>query len=1054
MSVRFLKIVLLWLVVAFPAYGQFYEMTRYADDNGLPSRIVRDVDQDAQGYLWVAGNNGLYKFDGQQFHAYYSVLNDTTGLRDNKINTLVAARDGRIWIATPKGLHVLKGETITYVELTPNASDVQNHIIELFEDRKGNIWVGSYNGLFVIEEEGGKVIHLNLLHKELLNEKAIWGLSEDKHGRIWVARARNRPLLIDPETYSVKELAFKIEGAFLEKDINAFNYIEYNDSLILVSAGSGILKGRLANDSTFHIQKFKDENGGVVGDHFMYQTIVDSEGTVWGSTWRNYLKKYQVENGNLVEQEVNSKNGFLGMTPFARSVYEDSQKNIWIPNSNGLYKLSETQNMISVFPPGHLEGCSEETYSIYGITEDDGGHLWTSTPYNLYRFNKEEILENRCPTNYLHFTDPQLHLARDIFIDSSNRLWISGQNGLSIAQLDENYEPGPFAHFSGGDGLPHNWSNAILEETPNKFWLGNYHRLIKMEFPNGDFRNPISTVYDSSREREDALVNSYVMALEKDKNGALWIGTFSGLSRLISEEGEGTFENYISAFGQADQLSNNAIKNIFSDSKGRLWIGTQTGLNLYLEETNNFKQFGRKEGLPSEYILGIDEDSEGRLRIATTSGLFTAIYNQSMQSFVHIEYITARDGLADNITNKNALYIDADDNVFVGSSKGLSVLSNTETSVEARPFNLGLTTLEGIQKKGQGFVSIKHRIENEVIELSYFENSIQLGYAVLDFTGPSFNQYRHKFLPISEDWIETGKKSELNYYNLSPGEYELILDGSNNQGVWSNTPLHLKVVVHPPFWKSGWAMALYVLLLLGVVRLFYILRIRKRVRELEQETRLEKALVREREQLRNENAADFHDELGSKVTKISMFLTLAERTLNEQKDPSNWFGKMRENIKDLSGSFRDLLWVIDPHKDSLSDAFLRLKDFGEDLFSSTQAHYSTSGYSEGLEETMLDPQTKKQVVLIFKEAMHNCAKYSDSTLVELTVENMDGYASIRLKDNGKGFNVHRQSKGRGLTNMKNRSDKIGGSLSIVSGEQGTVVVLNQIPHLREGINDK
>ena len=232
------------------------------------------------------------------------------------------------------------------------------------------------------------------------------------------------------------------------------------------------------------------------------------------------------------------------------------------------------------------------------------------------------------------------------------------------------------------------------------------------------------------------------------------------------------------------------------------------------------------------------------------------------------------------------------------------------------------------------------------------------------------------------------------------------------------------------------------------------MRIRKRVRELEQETRLEKALVREREQLRNENAADFHDELGSKVTKISMFLTLAERTLDEHKDPSNWFGKMRENIKDLSGSFRDLLWVIDPHKDSLSDAFLRLKDFGEDLFSSTKAHYSTSGYSEGLEETMLDPQTKKQVVLIFKEAMHNCAKYSESTLVELTVENLDGYASIRLKDNGKGFNVHRQSKGRGLTNMKNRSDKIGGNLSIVSGEQGTVVVLNQIPHLREDKNGK
>ena len=217
MNTRYSLMVLLALV-AFPALGQFYEVTRYADDNGLPSRIVRDVAQDPQGYLWVAGNNGLYKFDGQQFHAHYSILNDTTGLRDNKINTLVAAKDGRIWIATPKGLHVMEGETITYVELTPNASDVQNHIIELFEDSKGNIWVGSYNGLFVIEKNDNKIVSLNINNDELLNEKPIWGVSEDKSGRIWVARSRNPPLIVDPKTYNLKELVFKIEGEFEEED--------------------------------------------------------------------------------------------------------------------------------------------------------------------------------------------------------------------------------------------------------------------------------------------------------------------------------------------------------------------------------------------------------------------------------------------------------------------------------------------------------------------------------------------------------------------------------------------------------------------------------------------------------------------------------------------------------------------------------------------------------------------------------------------------------------------------------------------------------------------
>jgi len=1039
----------IFLLIETPIFGQFYEVTRYADNNGLPSRMVRDIDQDSKGYLWVAGNNGLYKFDGHQFHAFYSILNDTTGLRDNRINTVLASSDGRVWVATPKGLHVLENDVIQYVALLPDVSEDAMHVTDLFEDSSQNIWISSYGGFFVIEKETGNVRDFSNQIPGFPEYRAIWGITEDSQGKIWVARGSKPPLVSTKGSFTFKEMSFSTSDSTITiAKINPFKYLEYSDNRMLISAGSGLLTGVVEGDSTLTVSRFYDRDSNVMADDFLYNTMIDSDRNIWTATWDNRFKKYQLVDNTLIQQEVISKNGLMGMSGFVRSIYEDSQKNIWLANTNGLFKLSESQSKITIFPPTHVDNCLENI-SVYGLAEDSGGNLWVNTPTHLYRFNKQDILTNKCPTNYLQFEKKSLTSARTVFVDSQNRLWVSGKEGLNIAQLDENYEPGPFLTITKEMGMPHKWSNQIVEVEENSFWVGNYIRLTHIEFPNGGIKNTIVTSYNSDSERTDALVNSYTIQLETDTNGDLWIGTFSGLSRLISSEGEGTFKNYESAFGEADQLSNNAIKNIFKDSKDRLWIGTQTGLNLYNEVTDNFLQFGRKEGLPSEYILGIAEDSKGYLWIATTHGLLKGIYNESMEGFVHVEYFTDRDGLADNITNVNALYIDDNDHVFIGSSQGLSFLNNAEITIEARPFHLGLTTFESIQKKDRGFVSIKNRLENDEVTLSHTENSIQLGYAVLDFTDPEHNQYRHKFLPVSEDWIETGDDAQLDYYNLSPGNYELILDGSNNQGLWSQQPLHIKITILPPFWKSGWALALYALLLLGLIRLLYGMRVRKRVRELEQETRLEKALLREREQLRNENAADFHDELGSKVTKISMFLTLAERTIQERKDPSNWFGKMRENIKDLSGSFRDLLWVIDPQKDSLSDAFLRLKDFGEDLFDNTSTNYSTSGYSEILEEKMLDAQTKKQVVLIFKEAMHNCAKYSESTLVELTVESSDGYSSILLEDNGKGFNVHRQSKGRGLTNMKNRSEKIGGNLSIVSGKNGTVVSLHQIPHLQD-----
>ncbi|MEM7187592.1 MAG: two-component regulator propeller domain-containing protein, partial [Bacteroidota bacterium] len=481
---------LFWLLVVGPLAAQFYETTRYADHNGLPSRIVRDVDQDPNGYLWVAGNNGLYKFDGQQFHAYYSVLNDTTGLRDNKINTLLAASDGRVWIATPKGLHVTEGEDIRYVELTPNATDVQNHVIEIFEDSQQQIWVGTYAGLFLIENGSDTVRSISEKNKSILIDYAIWGINEDSQGRIWVSRSKQPPLLAEKGSHVFREIPFEISRGLIEKDIRPFNYIDYDGSLFVVSSGSGVLQGRLTERGTFAIAPFLDSEGSIAGDHFVYNTILDADRNIWIATWRNYFKKYRIEDGTLIEQEVICTNGLEDMSIFARSIFADSQGNIWVPNSNGLYKLSETEHRITVFPPGHVEACSEDTYSIYGIVEDRSGHIWLSTPFDLYRFDKQDILNNQCPSRYLHLTDSKFELARDLYIDSADRLWVSGEGGLSIAQLDANGDPGPFAHFNEDNGLPHRWSTGILEEDPNTFWVGNYHLLLKIELPDGDFRYP------------------------------------------------------------------------------------------------------------------------------------------------------------------------------------------------------------------------------------------------------------------------------------------------------------------------------------------------------------------------------------------------------------------------------------------------------------------------------------------------------------------------------------------------------------------------------------
>ncbi|MEX0289666.1 MAG: two-component regulator propeller domain-containing protein [Flavobacteriaceae bacterium] len=1048
MKVVFPFLILILLLASNNAlFGQIYKMTRYADDSGLPSRIVRDVIQSEDGFIWVAGNNGLYKFDGKTFKPYLASLKDTVGLRDNKINAVLQASDKRIWIGTPKGLHVLEHDSIHYVRMVDNATDNQEHVLNIFEDKDDNLWVGTYGGLFLIEKSK-EVIHFLSEGGDLsIAEGVVWGVNQDNKGRIWVAGSDGPYLLEEKTSFSFKKLKLELAAKGDNKERNFFAYQQYNDSIFFVPSSSGLFKGSIINDSILRLNSFSDGRTDVASQIFVEHLAIGRDKSVWLGTFKNGFKKFKYFRGQLHEQDIIIKNGYLGLSGTTNSVYEDSQGNIWLSNTNGLYKLSLDQGNIVTFPPRFQERCAEKFYGIYAMVEDRAGHIWFTTPSELYRVKKSDILEGKCPEDYLVFENKNMQLSRNLMIDSQYRLWVGADNGLFVTQLNKDHEPDTFRRYTTTNGLPHNWSFDIHEIDANNFWVGNYAGLLKMTLNNNNLETVEFKIYEANEERSTALINSQANEIEEDHLGNTWIGTFSGLSRLTREEGPGEFESYTSAYNNFEGLSNNSIKKIFRDSKNRLWIATQRGLNLYNQKENKFLQFGIAQGLPSEYILGIQEDSKGFLWIGTTNGLIKTIYDPVSKTLTQIEHFTSRHGLADNIPYRNSILIDKEDHVIIGSREGISVIEGGSTTFKEHNIRLALTDIETTRKKLSGFSSIKAQMkEGDEIVLSHQENSVKISYAALDFSDLSRNAYRHKIIPVSDQWIVTGNTSDLSYYNLAPGNYEFVLDGGNGLGQWSANPIHLKLTINPPFWQSRLAILIYVLLGGLILWVFYRWRLARTLQRLEQASRLEKALVMEREQLRQENAADFHDELGSKVTKISLYLTLAERSLEEEGDPLPWFAKIRDNIKGLSGGFRDLLWVIDPKKDSLGDTFLRLKDFGEDLFSSQKVNFKTTGLHLAVKEILLNPQTKKQVILIFKEAMTNCLKYSEAEEIELALKSEGEFFSITLQDNGKGFNVDLKSKGRGLKNMKARSKKINADLTIRSSEKGTEVHLSRIPH--------
>jgi len=1036
------SLTLVFLLVQFNLLAQLYDVTRYADHNGLSSRIVRDVIQDQHGFLWIAGNNGLYKFDGKHFTPFFSALNDTSGLRANKIQTLIEASDGAVWVATTNGLHVVANDTVRYVPFQEDSSDAHS-ITALFEDTQGSIWIGTHNGLYRRQLLGDHIIQMDTMPDEVVGDQPVWNISEDLLGRIWISTPKGPYTLTLSKNTAFKKPRLRFHDGIQPVDINLFDVIQFSENLFLAESSIGLLAMREDEAGTLHFNRFKEQTGAEpLPTFFIYKSIVAKDKSIWCATWRNNILRFRLRNDTLVHEPIKSSTGMQEMFAHSISVYEDRQSNMWVANANGLFKFSESTAPFLSFPQTSGSDQFGTTMNVNTILTDDHGFLWMSSNNGLYRLRSEDLLSFNTLEDVVHLENSNFEAIQRVQIDDQDRLWILSLQGLAVTQLDKERKPQDFVYYNTKDGLEHDWCYDLVQEDQNTFWISTYTGLVKMELIDGDLAKPQFTVNLDPTKKN--LIELWTPDLAWDKDSSLWVASNGGISEVRLQDDPVVINEYSSSFGDTSSISNNLIKKIYCDHDGRIWVGTQKGLNLFNPADGTFTQFGRSSGLPSEYILGIQQNPTGTFWIATTNGILSAKYDAVQRTFTNQKRFTLEDGLTDNITNRDALLIDDHDQVFIGNSQGLNfyVPGNKKEAVASQ---IAVTVFQSIDGDDQ-FHDLRQSLNDGApISLSYAHNSILLDYALLDFSDPEKNEYRHRLLPQRNSWIYAQNNAKLSYYNLAPGTYELVLDARAFNGSWSSAPIKLHFEIAPPFWRSTWAYLFYGLCLLGATRLGFAWQLKKQVKVVERKAQFERALIAEREKLRQDNAADFHDELGSMVSKISIFLSLAETRYKEQKDPSEFFQKIRANITGLSSGFRDLLWVIDPSKDNLNDTFLHIKDLGEDLFDNTGVDLRTSIVQDQQSTFQLNPQTKKQLVLIFKEVMTNCAKHAQCNRAELQLRVNNGSSSLFFSDNGKGINTNEPSQGRGLNNMRTRAEKSGMTLHIESSEKGTKVTVSNIP---------
>ncbi len=1034
-------------------------------EQGLSQSTVTSIVQDKTGFLWFGTMDGLNRYDGYTFKKFHSLQSKTNSLSDDWITCLYLDSEETLWVGTLGGYlnkYSSGSQSFQNYFIAPdsgrspfrlNSKDAfsfyynfhnKNSITAIFEDHLGRLWVGTYdNGLYLFDRKINQFSRFReglFANNPVINR--ILSIHETKvNGRfcLWIGTSGAGLIRYDGSSIKI----YNKSNSRISDNTIITIYPETQNSepkLWIGTHHSGALCFNTVAEK-FEIFKHHPGDPASLSENTATSFLRDISNNLWIGTQNNGLKMLDNNRNKFIHFKNDPQYpGSIGSNKIIK-LFQDQTGIIWIGTmlGCGVNKLNICQNKFTHYyhdPNKPQSLCDNTVFSIY---EDQYKELWVGTfQGGLNRINRET---NR----YLHYQHDPLNPSslsdnniRSIYEDHEGAVWIGTfNNGLN--KFNRNTEQ--FARYldNPGDSTTKdaNQVQCIYEDQFHNFWIGTFgNGLCLMDRDTETF-----TFYKNDPADSGSISDNQIYCIIEDSvNCTLLIGTFQGGLNILDIQTR-KFTSYQRDSEQPNSLNSNIIVSLFKEpgEKGYLWIGTYGGgLNRFDPKTKSFIHFDESDGLPNNVIYGIEADDDLNLWLSTNNGI--SKFNTGTGVFTNFD---VSDGLQGNEFNACSHYKSAEGEIFFGGTQGFNSFFPEDIQINSQIPSIVLTSFKIFDKDATELFGPVDRIDG--IDLSYRDNYFSFEFAALDYTNIKKNHFAYKLEGFHTEWIQCGNRNYASFTNLDPGEYRFHVKGSNCDGVWNEEGTLIKLIIHPPFWQQWW----FYLCTIGVVIIGALFFHRQRIRiNIKRSLELERIRTSENERVRRTVAADFHDELGQKLTRISLFSEIIKSRLqNSSKEIIGYVDRIISASKELSGSTRDFIWTLDPVQDSLYDVAIYLKDFGDDLFDKTGVSFQMTGIKPQFEAIKLPMEWRRHLILIFKEAMNNILKHAQCENVALGFNFKNNFLKITLIDDGTGLPENNHSNGKGLRNMQNRATSINGKLIISSntGEGTTLKFTGEIP---------
>lgn len=769
---------------------------RFSEIRRLGQNPTMAILEDRQGLLWFGTEDGLLRYDGYDLTAFRHEPKNTNSLSDTFVSVLYQDPAGNIWVGTYDGLNRMDRWTgrITRFELGAEGADGLNHDIvqAICQDRAGRIWVGTRGGgLDRLDPATGRVVHLHQspAYENDPGSNQIRGLTLDPEGRIWIASVGGGLIAHDPAYGTWKRYRHDPKDpASLSDDRVMTVFLDRAGRVWVGTNGGGIC---LFDKKTGGFRRYTHDpkNPQSISHNTVKAICEDAGGCLWAAT-EGGLNRFDPGSGLFAihRNDINDP-GSLSHD-YLLSVLADRSGNLWAGAFNGINRLELARKPFQAHRRKNKTG-SLSSDAVWSVFEDGEGILWVGTDGG--GLNRLDPATGRFSYWMNKSGDPTSlsdNAVQCMVEDSGGALWLGTYNGL--CRMDR--RTGRFARYMEdgprAKGLSDNRVYALCNDPAGRLWVGTHRGVDRLD-PAGDRLvpglQPAQVIAGA-----DTLP---VFVIVSDGPDALWVGT-SGEGLIHYRTGTGEIRRYKNDPRDPASLCDDDIFSIYPDNSGRVWIGTGGGLDCFDPATGQFAHYTEEEGLPSEVVLQIQEDDVGNLWLSTYKGI-----GRLDPAKGRIRTYDRGDGLPADDFVQGASFKDSRRRLYFGSTRGLVHFDPREILDNPYIPPVILTSFKLFNKE----FDLGRRVsEVREVRLDYTQNFFSFEFAALNFLAPEKNQYAYRMEGFDKGWVQTGNRRYAAFTNLDPGEYVFRVRASNNDGGWNMSGLAVRVVIEPPFWKTGW----------------------------------------------------------------------------------------------------------------------------------------------------------------------------------------------------------------------------------------------------------